>query len=291
MPYTHRKVGDKECVFKKDGGAKVGCTKGSINKYLAALYANVDEGNSIKGGKSDNMSIKQIADKFDKSVDDIKAQIKKGISVEMEHTSDKEKATEIVMDHLSEFPDYYDRLKKMEDKAKKEFTNESRKKFIKTLLREGLFDDIPDSDFIKAYTNKINMLDDNLLTKMSTAENYVFILGNKVKKNLCGEPNKCETNTWSFIKEKLEQGETNFYPVGGYMFIGQNLNAIEHWWVYDSDSKQFLEVTPGEGVNPRCYAGIINTQIQNEILNSKYFYDIDFFKGGHIYSKYIKYIK
>jgi ribosomal protein S19 len=56
----------------------------------------------------------------------------------MEHTSDKEKATEIVMDHLSEFPDYYDRLKKMEDKAKKEFTNESRKKFIKTLLREEL---------------------------------------------------------------------------------------------------------------------------------------------------------
>jgi cell division protein ZapA (FtsZ GTPase activity inhibitor) len=138
MPYTHRKVGDEHCVYKKDGGAKVGCTKGSIDKYLAALYANVDEGNSIKGGKSDNMSIKQIADKFDKSVDDIKAQIKKGISVEMEHTSDKEKATEIVMDHLSEFPDYYDRLKKMEDKAKKEFTNESRKKFIKTLLREGL---------------------------------------------------------------------------------------------------------------------------------------------------------
>ena len=123
--------------------------------------------------------------------------------------------------------------------------------------------------------------------RIGASENYVFILGNKVKKNLCGEPNKCETNTWSFIKEKLEQGETNFYPVGGYMFIGQNLNAIEHWWVYDSDSKQFLEVTPGEGVNPRCYAGIINTQIQNEILNSKYFYDIDFFKGGHIYFKYI----
>jgi len=43
MPYTHRKVGDKQCVYKKDGGAKVGCTSGSIKKYLAALYINADE--------------------------------------------------------------------------------------------------------------------------------------------------------------------------------------------------------------------------------------------------------
>jgi hypothetical protein len=43
MPYTHRKVGDKQCVYKKDGGAKVGCTKGSVEKYLAALHANANE--------------------------------------------------------------------------------------------------------------------------------------------------------------------------------------------------------------------------------------------------------
>lgn len=44
MPYTHREVGDKECVYKKDapkGSDPVGCTKGSINKYLGALHANV----------------------------------------------------------------------------------------------------------------------------------------------------------------------------------------------------------------------------------------------------------
>ena len=127
MPYTHRKVGDKECVFKKDGGAKVGCTKGDINKYLAALYANVDEANTIKGGKSDKLTIKQIADKFGKSVDDIKAQIKKGIRVELEHTSDKEKAIEISMDHLSEFPDYYTRLTKMEKDAKKKWGEDKEK--------------------------------------------------------------------------------------------------------------------------------------------------------------------
>ena len=40
MPY---KVKGK-CVYKKDTGKKVGCTKGSVKKYLAALHANANEG-------------------------------------------------------------------------------------------------------------------------------------------------------------------------------------------------------------------------------------------------------
>ncbi len=46
MPY---KIKGK-CIYKKDGGAKVGCTKGDVNKYLAALHANADE--SIKPEKT-----------------------------------------------------------------------------------------------------------------------------------------------------------------------------------------------------------------------------------------------
>ena len=144
MPYTHRKIGDKECVYKKDGGAKVGCTKGDVNKYLAALYANVDESteNKLVGGKSDKLSIKDIAKKFDVSVSEIQAQIRKGIEIESEHTSDKEKATEIATDHVSEFPDYYDRLNKMEKKADKDWkvkdVTENTKSLIKRLIREEL---------------------------------------------------------------------------------------------------------------------------------------------------------
>ena len=46
MPYKHRKVGDKYCVYKKDSGKKVGCTKGTEKakkKYLAALHIAEDE--------------------------------------------------------------------------------------------------------------------------------------------------------------------------------------------------------------------------------------------------------
>lgn len=47
-------------------------------------------------------------------------QIKKGIEVEMEHTDCMLIAEKIAKDHLAEFPDYYDRLDKMEEEAKAE---------------------------------------------------------------------------------------------------------------------------------------------------------------------------
>jgi hypothetical protein len=47
MPYTHRKVGDKQCVYKREDNSKVGCTTGPIDKYLAALHANANE--SVNG--------------------------------------------------------------------------------------------------------------------------------------------------------------------------------------------------------------------------------------------------
>lgn len=43
MPYTHKKVGNQYCVYKKDTGKKVGCTDGNkeaLRKYLAALHIN-----------------------------------------------------------------------------------------------------------------------------------------------------------------------------------------------------------------------------------------------------------
>jgi hypothetical protein len=76
----------------------------------------------LKGGKSDKMSLEDIAKKHDKKgyyhidnmVSSLKKQLNKGIKVEMEHTKDKKIAKEIVMDHLFEDPNYYDKLKKVE---------------------------------------------------------------------------------------------------------------------------------------------------------------------------------
>lgn len=55
-----------------------------------------------------------LAKKHGVSVNQIQKQLAKGIKVEKEHTSDDSTAREIALDHLSEFPDYYDRLDKVE---------------------------------------------------------------------------------------------------------------------------------------------------------------------------------
>jgi len=44
-------------------------------------------------------------------------ELKLGIKIELEHTNKKEIAKEIALDHLSEIPDYYTRLVKMEKEA------------------------------------------------------------------------------------------------------------------------------------------------------------------------------
>lgn len=70
-----------------------------------------DYSDSSRGGRADRFPIKGIT-KHD--LDEICA----GIEVETEHTSDKMKALEVALDHLSELPDYYTRLKKMEKRGR-----------------------------------------------------------------------------------------------------------------------------------------------------------------------------
>jgi hypothetical protein len=162
------------------------------------------------------------------------------------------------------------------------------KDFIKIRLHEGLFDDIPDEMFERAYKGKINELYDNLLVKGERNSGYRFILGNKIVRMTYGYPNKCETNAFNFVKEKLSNGEDNFYPVSGYGFEGKNLFPVEHWWVYDKNNDTFLEVTPLIDGGFRCYAGIINGDIQSDIASARNFYDVDFFKGGNAHYNYFK---
>lgn len=114
MPYTHRKVGDKTCVYKKEDGSKVGCTKGSVNKYLAALHINEDE-DKINGGLADKMTVSDIAKKHNVSSATIEKEIRKGIGVELEHTDDSSLAREIAKDHMVEDPKYYTKLIAMEE--------------------------------------------------------------------------------------------------------------------------------------------------------------------------------
>ena len=89
--------------------------KGTFEEYRAEIKKQCgidisDFKEALTGGRADG---KKITD-FDLN------QLVIGIGVELEHTNDKYRALEISMDHLAEFPDYYDRLLKMEEEAEKE---------------------------------------------------------------------------------------------------------------------------------------------------------------------------
>ena len=62
-----------------------------------------------------------IAKKHKVEIDTLKKQLEKGVKVELEHTSDHAVAKEIALDHLSEFPDYYTRLDRVEVKEESLF--------------------------------------------------------------------------------------------------------------------------------------------------------------------------
>lgn len=78
----------------------------------------------LNGGLADDLSIINIAEKHGVSVESIEEQLIKGVEVEMEHTNDAEIAYEIALDHLVEFPDYYDKLAKMEESSNNMITVE-----------------------------------------------------------------------------------------------------------------------------------------------------------------------
>lgn len=60
------------------------------------------------------LSPEEIAQKHAVPLSYIMQQLRHGIQVELEHTSDKAVAQEIARDHILELPDYYSRLNKME---------------------------------------------------------------------------------------------------------------------------------------------------------------------------------
>ncbi len=86
----------------------------TLNKLKLKENIDLVKEDEIPGGLAAGMTLNGIAKKHNVSVDMMVAEFKKGISVEMEHTSDREVAKEIALDHLYENPNYYTNLAKVE---------------------------------------------------------------------------------------------------------------------------------------------------------------------------------
>ena len=92
-------------------------------------------------------TVEQIARKHRMDVSDIQKQLEMGVPIEHEHTRNKTLATDIALQHLDEFPDYYTRLKKMEADAKKEHKKfKDVKEDAVTDLQRGITE-LPDASY------------------------------------------------------------------------------------------------------------------------------------------------
>lgn len=121
---------------KREAKAKYDRPKADYKKTAEAaplsFFAEVHEifkvaaEDQIPGGKADNDT---------NDADFPKNQMELGEKVELEHTNSPVLAKEIARDHLTEFSDYYTRLKKMEQQA--EASKEEKSKEAKVLTMQG----------------------------------------------------------------------------------------------------------------------------------------------------------
>jgi hypothetical protein len=109
------------------------------------------------GGMKGHPAVAQIAKKHGVSTEEIVAQVKKGYKVESEHTNDIDMAIDIALQHVNEFPNYYDELDKMEKKLK---------------INEGPIEDIVNTikkpiDAVKNVVNATNQRNQDLVDKIN----------------------------------------------------------------------------------------------------------------------------
>ncbi len=137
------------------------------------------------------------------------------------------------------------------------------------------------------YIETINQNYNGLLEKyIANPNGFVFLLPHDIEYSRLGQPNKCEQNTFEYTKRYLEKNLI-VYPVGGFMFFGNTLHPIEHYWAYNPRKDQFIDVTPVKDVHQiKCYIGVVNKNINEQILKTEKYFDVPFFKGGYVESNY-----
>ena len=100
-------------------------TPSQIKKKMKHLYLKeeFDSSEALKEGHAVGLTLLDLAKKHDQRgyyaledmVDFLTRQLADGIYIELEHTKDPQKAKEIAMDNLTEDPNYYMKLKKIEN--------------------------------------------------------------------------------------------------------------------------------------------------------------------------------
>lgn len=168
------------------------------------------------------------------------------------------------------------------------------KSHLKKIIIESVVD-LKNKETVEEFVNRFHNENSNpkFLENHLKVPNFRLELthdGNvKQKKYHCSLPNKCETNTFIFIKDMVTLNNHRFYPVSGWAFLESTV-YYEHFWVYDAAEDIFLDVSPMGNDIPYAYGGVINFKINDDILNAEKYNEIPFLLGKVGHSLYHKHI-
>ena len=182
-------------------------------------------------------SVEKIAKKHRLDVSFVQNQLKMGVSIEKEHTKDKDLATDIALQHLDEIPDYYTRLKKMEASAKKE-----HKKFKDVKEHCGCEED----DAVEDLESELKKLKNTSYSSIDKLMRRIMKKYDVTAKNLHNafvSKNRKTPDDWV---EDLKEGTLHHW------FKGSKSKEGKPGWVQADGSPCANE--PGETKTPKCFS-------------------------------------
>lgn len=127
-------------LFKKSfntAAAGLKTLPNEVMKSVIKMQGDMKEEQKLEGGLADKLSLGDISTKHKVSIEKLTNEFLKGVKVELEHTKNEIEASEIAMDHLSEDPKYYTKLKKIEsDESTEDVGKSAKRQFSKDLQND-----------------------------------------------------------------------------------------------------------------------------------------------------------
>jgi len=158
----------------------------------------IKEEDSIPGGLAKGMTLNDIAEKHGMSVDMLVAEFKKGIQTEMEHTTDREMAKEITLDHLFEDPQYYTKLATVE-----EYVDDKGVEHVAAALPQTEEEPIKEEDYSETPEETLEGLKEMAMGNLERIVDYANMISQRM-----GEGQNLESWMYSQLTIALENLNT-----------------------------------------------------------------------------------
>ena len=219
------KGGDGESLKTGNAGDRLACGVIRLKETVKETVTKVDL-------NAPTPTIQMLARKWKVSPKEILTQVKKGVKVEAEHTTDFDIAMEIALDHINEDPKYYDKLKFIEAESLGEIASSSQIYVDMDGVLADFFGEWARLMDVEHFTqiNKKHDIDDALqkirdtddfwlrLPMLPEAKNLLSLIS-KVKGsyNICSSPLADDPNSEKHKRTWIEQNLKFFPPDNVYI--------------------------------------------------------------------------